>query len=96
LFYEPRTLHESSLSYFVHAILAARIGEIDKAYDLYLKATRLDLDDYNNDLKEGLHITSMPGSWLALVDGFAGMKLKTGKYPLNPLSPKNGNHIPLK
>ena len=88
LFYEPRTLHESSLSYFVHAILAARIGEIDKAYDLYLKATRLDLDDYNNDLKEGLHITSMPGSWLALVDGFAGMKLKNGKVSFEPLIPQ--------
>ncbi len=87
-FYEPRTLHESSLSYFVHSILAARIGETDKAYDLFLKATRLDLDDYNNDLKEGLHITSMPGSWLALVDGFAGMKLKNGKVSFEPLIPQ--------
>ncbi|WP_321424222.1 family 65 glycosyl hydrolase domain-containing protein [uncultured Bacteroides sp.] len=87
-FYEPRTLHESSLSYFIHSILAARIGEIDKAYDLFLKATRLDLDDYNNDLKEGLHITSMPGSWLALVDGFAGMKLKNGKASFEPLIPR--------
>ncbi len=86
-FYEPRTLHESSLSYFVHSILAARIGEIEKAYDLFLKATRLDLDDYNNDLKEGLHITSMPGSWLALVEGFAGMKLKNGKASFEPLIP---------
>ena len=87
LFYEPRTLHESSLSYFVHAILAARIGDVDNAYDLFLKATRLDLDDYNNDLKEGLHITSMPGSWLALVEGFAGMKLDRGKASFEPLIP---------
>ena len=87
LFYEPRTLHESSLSYFVHSILAARIGDIDQAYDLFLKATRLDLDDYNNDLKEGLHITSMPGSWLALVEGFAGMKLRNGKASFEPIIP---------
>ncbi|BEG98187.1 family 65 glycosyl hydrolase domain-containing protein [Bacteroides sedimenti] len=87
-FYEPRTLHESSLSYFVHSILAARIGDIEKAYDLFLKATRLDLDDYNNDLKEGLHITSMPGSWLALVEGFAGIKLKNGKVSFDPLIPQ--------
>jgi maltose phosphorylase len=87
LFYEPRTLHESSLSYFVHSILAARIGDVDNAYDLFLKATRLDLDDYNNDLKEGLHITSMPGSWLALVEGFAGMKLNRGKASFEPLIP---------
>lgn len=86
-FYEPRTLHESSLSYFVHAILAARIGDVDKAYDLFLKATRLDLDDYNNDLKEGLHITSMPGSWLALVEGFAGMTLKNGNASFEPIIP---------
>lgn len=87
LFYEPRTLHESSLSYFVHSILAARIGDTEKAYDLFLKATRLDLDDYNNDLKEGLHITSMPGSWLALVEGFAGMQLKNGNASFEPIIP---------
>ena len=90
-FYEPRTLHESSLSPYVHSILAARIGEIEKAYNLFLHATRLDLDDYNNELAEGLHITSMPGSWLALVQGFAGMEIENSTLCFNPLIPKKWN-----
>ena len=86
-FYEPKTLHESSLSPYIHAILAARIGEVEKAYDLFLHATRLDLDDYNNELSEGLHITSMPGSWLAIVQGFAGMQIKDEQLTFQPILP---------
>lgn len=86
-FYEPKTLHESSLSPYIHSILAARIGDLDKAYDLFLHATRLDLDNYNNELSEGLHLTSMPGSWLALVQGFAGMQIKGDQLSFNPTIP---------
>lgn len=87
-FYEPKTLHESSLSPFVHAILAARIGDITKAYHLFLHATRLDLDDYNNEINEGLHITSMAGSWLALVKGFAGMQILSDNLAFFPSIPE--------
>lgn len=69
-FYEPRTVHESSLSPYLHSILASRVGYVDKAYNLFLHAIRLDLDDYNNELEQGLHITSMAGGWLAIVRGF--------------------------
>lgn len=88
-FYEPKTLHESSLSPYVHSILAARIGEIDKAYELFLHATRLDLDDYNNEINEGLHITSMAGSWLAIARGFAGMNTQNDRLSFNPIIPKH-------
>lgn len=54
-FYEPMTVHESSLSPHIHSILAARIGKVEKAYQLFLHATRLDLDDYNNEADQGLH-----------------------------------------
>lgn len=95
-FYEPRTLHESSLSPYVHSILAARIGDIDKAYDLFLHATRLDLDDYNNELSQGLHVTSMAGSWLALVHGFAGMQIKDDMLSFNPVIPEHWNRYVFK
>jgi maltose phosphorylase len=72
-FYEPRTVHESSLSPCVHSILAAKLGMDDKAYEMYLRTARLDLDDYNNDTEDGLHITSMAGTWMSIVEGFAGM-----------------------
>lgn len=86
-FYEPMTVHESSLSPYIHAIVAARIGELDKAYRHFLHATRLDLDDYNNETAQGLHITSMGGSWLALVNGFAGAESRDGVLQLRPSLP---------
>lgn len=73
-FYEPLTVHESSLSPCVHAILAAELGKKALALELYQRTVRLDLDNYNNDTDDGLHITSMPGGWLAIVHGFAQMK----------------------
>ena len=60
-FYEPLTVHESSLSPCVHSIIACSIDDIEKAYELYLRTSRLDLDDYNSEVHEGLHITSMAG-----------------------------------
>lgn len=88
-FYEPMTVHESSLSPHVHAILAARIGETEKAYRLFLHATRLDLDDYNNETDQGLHITSMPGSWLALVRGFANLQVYHKILNFSPVRPSH-------
>ncbi len=75
-FYEPRTVHESSLSPCIHSIIAAEIGYQEKAYELYLRTARLDLENVNNDTEDGLHITSMAGTWMAIVHGFAGMKLE--------------------
>ena len=86
-FYEPRTVHESSLSSCVHAILAARIGEMDKAYSFYLRTSRLDLDDYNNEVDEGLHITSMAGTWMSVIEGFAGKRVYNDKLVMNPQIP---------
>ncbi len=88
-FYEPMTVHESSLSPHVHAILAARIGETEKAYRLFLHATRPDLDDYNNETDQGLHITSMPGSWLALVRGFANLQIRQNSLNFSPVRPSH-------
>lgn len=90
-FYEPRTLHESSLSPYIHSILASRIGDVEKAYNLFLHATRLDLDDYNNEVEQGLHITSMAGSWLAIVRGFGGMQIKDNSLNFSPAIPSKWN-----
>ena len=87
-FYEPMTVHESSLSACVHSIMASRIGNIKKAYELYLRTARLDLDDYNNEVSDGLHITSMAGTWLAIVEGFGGMRIRSDRVALNPLIPE--------
>jgi maltose phosphorylase len=87
-FYEPMTVHESSLSPCVHVILASRLRYTDKAYELYLRTARLDLDDYNNDTEDGCHITSMAGTWMSLVKGFGGMRVRDGKLHFNPFIPQ--------
>ena len=86
-FYEPMTVHESSLSPCVHAILASKLGYKERAYEFYLRTARLDLDDYNNDTEEGCHITSMAGTWMSVVKGFGGMRVKEGKLHFNPFIP---------
>lgn len=86
-FYEPMTVHESSLSPCVHSILAAKLGYEEKAYEMYLRTARLDLDDYNNDTEDGCHITSMAGTWLSVIKGFGGMRVVKGQLQLNPFIP---------
>jgi len=88
-FYEPRTVHESSLSPCIHTILAAKIGYYDKAYEMYLRTSRLDLDNYNKDTKDGCHSTSMAGTWMAVVHGFGGLRVIDNKLILNPFIPKH-------
>jgi len=87
-FYEPLTVHESSLSPCVHSILASKLDKDDKAYEMYLRTARLDLDDYNNEVHEGLHITSMAGTWLSVVQGFGGMRNFDNRLSFAPRIPK--------
>ncbi len=86
-FYEPFTVHESSLSPCVHSIIAAKLDKMDKAYEFYLRTSRLDLDDYNHEVHEGLHITSMAGTWMSIVEGFGGMRIKNNTLSFEPKIP---------
>ena len=87
-FYEARTVHESSLSPCIHSILASRLNDEKRAYEFYLRTARLDLDDYNNDTEDGLHITSMAGTWMSLTEGFAGMKVRDDILIFSPFLPE--------
>ena len=95
-FYEPFTVHESSLSPCVHSVLASALGKTEEAYALYLRTARLDLDDYNKEVHEGLHITSMAGTWLSIVEGFAGMRVKNGALTFTPRLPKQWKRLSFK
>ena len=90
-FYEPFTVHESSLSPCVHSIQAATLGRMEQAYTFYLRTSRLDLDDYNKEVEEGLHITSMAGTWMSIVEGFGGMRVKNNALHFEPRIPKDWN-----
>jgi len=87
-FYEPFTVHESSLSPCVHSIQAALLNRMQQAYQFYLRTSRLDLDDYNKEVKEGCHITSMAGTWMSIVEGFGGMRVKNDMLNFAPKIPK--------
>ena len=95
-FYEPITVHESSLSPCVHSILACQLGYKDKAYEMYLRTARPDLDNYNNDTEDGCHTTSMAGTWMSVVQGFGGMKIRDNQLCLNPFIPGNWNSFSFK
>ncbi|HLT51595.1 MAG TPA: glycosyl hydrolase family 65 protein, partial [Arenibacter sp.] len=87
-FYEPFTVHESSLSPCVHCIIAAKLDRMDQAYNFYLRTSRLDLDDYNKEVEEGLHITSMAGTWMSIVEGFGGMRVTDDTLTFQPKIPE--------
>ncbi len=84
-FYEPRTVHESSLSPSVHAVLAVRLGRLAKAHEMLLRSARLDLDDVNADTRDGCHVTSMAGTWIAAVQGFGGHRVVDERLHVSPV-----------
>jgi maltose phosphorylase len=88
LFYEPRTIHESSLSPSVHSILALELGRYDEAYGFFQYATRIDLDDYNRNTREGLHTTALAAAWMNIVYGYAGLRSDGARLALNPVLPR--------
>ncbi len=93
-FYEPLTLHDSSLSYGVHALLAFQIGENKKAWDYFEKSLYLDLKNVMNNVgNEGLHVAAFGISWQAIVYGIAGLNLVDNKLTINPNLPKQIKNI---
>lgn len=86
-YYEPRTTHDSSLSPAIYSIIAAELGYREFAYNYFLQTVRLDLDDYNRNTWQGLHTACMAGSWMGIVNGFAGMRTYGGKLQFNPFVP---------
>lgn len=87
-YYEPRCIHESSLSPSVHSIIAQDIGKEDEAINFFGYASRLDLDDYNNNTCEGLHMTSIAAAWVNIVYGFGGLRSDAENLSLRPKIPE--------
>lgn len=87
-YYEPRTTHDSSLSPAIYSIIAAEVGYTEFAYNYFLQTVRLDLDDYNRNAWQGLHTACMAGSWMGIVNGFAGMRTSQGKLQFQPFLPE--------
>ncbi len=86
-FYEARTIHESSLSPSLHAILAAELGKLDEAYTFFSYGARMDLDNYNRNTDQGLHVTSAAGVWASMIFGFGGMRTDGDVLSFRPTLP---------
>lgn len=87
-YYEPKTLHDSSLSLSTHSILAGDFGDGELAYSLFRKATEIDLGTNMHSSDTGIHSASIGGIWKCVVMGFAGLRMLDGKLHLNPSLPK--------
>jgi alpha,alpha-trehalose phosphorylase len=86
-YYESLTVHDSSLSACTQAIMAAEVGYLDLAYDYFAEAALMDLDDLEHNTRDGIHIASVAGTWIAAVAGFGGMRDHGGHLTFAPRLP---------
>ena len=88
-YYEQRTVRDSSLSACTQAVLAAEVGHIELAYDYFGEAALMDLDDLEHNTRDGVHIASLAGAWIAAVAGFGGMRDHGGELAFAPRLPED-------
>lgn len=86
-YYEAITTHDSSLSPCVYSMMAARIGETEKALDYYRSVATLDLYDTHKNTADGIHAANMGGAWMGLVFGFAGLRIREDGLHFRPHLP---------
>lgn len=92
-YYEPKTLHDSSLSLSTHAILAADLGRLDLSYELFNKAMNIDMGENMSSSNEGIHAASLGGIWQMVVFGYGGVRCLDGKLRIEPHLPDAWNHL---
>jgi alpha,alpha-trehalose phosphorylase len=86
-YYEALTVRDSSLSACTQAVMAAEVGHLDLAYDYLAEAALMDLQDREHNTRDGLHIASLAGAWMALIGGFGGMRCGSGRLSFAPRLP---------
>ncbi|MDF8264874.1 glycoside hydrolase family 65 protein [Luteipulveratus flavus] len=92
-YYEPITVRDSSLSACTQAVVAAEVGHLDLAAEYLAEAALMDLKDLEHNARDGLHIASMAGGWLALVAGFGGMRSLPERLLFRPQLPPGWHRL---
>jgi alpha,alpha-trehalose phosphorylase len=92
-YYEEMTVRDSSLSACTQAVVAAEVGHLDLAYDYFGEAALMDLNDLEHNTRDGLHIASLAGSWIAAVMGFGGLRDHGGELYFAPKLPQHMTHL---
>ena len=87
-YYEPLTVRDSSLSACTQAVIAAEVGHLDLAFDYLGEAALMDLHDLEQNTRDGVHIASLAGAWVALIGGFAGLRHWAGQVSFAPRLPE--------
>ena len=86
-YYETLTVRDSSLSACTQAVIAAEVGHLELAYDYFAEAAMMDLGDLEHNTRDGIHIASVAGTWIAAVAGFGGMRDYGGRLTFAPRLP---------
>lgn len=87
-YYEPKTTHDSSLSFSTHAILSADLGKLEQSYDFFNKAINIDMGDYMKSSDAGIHAASLGGIWQMIVFGYGGVRMVKSRLRIEPHLPK--------
>ncbi len=87
-YYERLTVRDSSLSACTQAVMAAEVGHLELAYDYFGEAALMDLDDLEHNTRDGVHIASLAGTWIAAVAGLGGMRDHDGELSFAPRLPE--------
>jgi alpha,alpha-trehalose phosphorylase len=86
-YYEPLTVRDSSLSACTQAVMAAEVGQLELAHEYLAEAALMDLRDVERNTRDGMHMASLAGAWVALVQGFGGMRAERGTLTFSPRLP---------
>lgn len=86
-YYERITVRDSSLSACTQAVMAAEVGQLRLALDYAAEAALMDLRDIEHNVRDGLHLAALAGAWIALVNGFGGMRVGAGRLSFAPRLP---------
>lgn len=92
-YYEPKTTHDSSLSFSTHSILASDLNLADTAYEYFEKACEIDLGSGVGKSVQGLHMASIGGIWNMVVEGFGGVRVLDGQLRIEPHLPSKWNSL---
>lgn len=92
-YYDRLTTGDSSLSACVQSVIAAEVGHEKMAYNYFIRTARTDLDNVNGNVRDGLHIAAMAGTWTSVVYGFAGMRDYDGVLSFQPHLPKQWERL---
>jgi alpha,alpha-trehalose phosphorylase len=95
-YYERLTVRDSSLSDGTEAVIAAEVGQLDLAFDYLVEAALLDLHDLEHNTRDGVHIAALAGAWIALVDGFGGMRSRGDDLCFSPRLPRQLERLSFK